>query len=135
MTAAILDLQQAVFEALKESGALVAALGGARFHDVTPANQRFPYVTFGRATAYDWSTDTETGSEHLFTLHVWSKHRGRKEALELMELAREALHDRALGLEGHHLVNLRLESSEVRFDEDLHVYDGAMRFRAVVEEE
>lgn len=134
MTSATLDLQQAVFEALKGSGALVGALGGAKFHDLTPANQRFPYVTFGRTTAYDWSTGTETGSEHFFTLHVWSKHKGRKEALELMELVRQALHDRELTLPGHQLVNLRLESSEMRFDEDLRIYDGAMRFRAVVEE-
>lgn len=134
MTAATLDLQEVVFAALKADAGLVAALGGARFHDLTPAGLGFPYITFGRSTSYDWSTGTEQGSEHFFSLHVWSKHRGRKEALEVMELARAALHDRDLTLAAHRLANLRLESSEVRHDEDLDAYQGTLHFRAVVEE-
>ena len=134
MTAATLDLQEAVFAALSADADLVGALGGAKFHDVTPAKVSFPYVTFGRTSTYDWSTGTEGGSEHLFTLHVWSKHKGRKEALELMEMVRAALHDQDRALGRHHLVNLRLEFSDMRYDEDLAAYDGSMRFRAVVEE-
>jgi hypothetical protein len=133
MTAAALDLQEAVFAALSSAAGLVGALGGAKLHDVTPAHLAFPYVTFGRASTYDWSTGTEEGSEHFFTLHAWSKQKGRKEVLALTELIRTALHDRSLALAGHHLVNLRLESTELRYDADLAVYDGAMRFRAVVE--
>ena len=133
MTAATFDLQEAVFAALKADLALVEALGGAKFHDLTPADLSFPYVTFGRTSTYDWSTGTEAGSEHFFTLHVWSKHKGRKEALQLMELVRAALHERDLALAGHQLVNLRLEFSDMRYDEDLAVYDGSLRFRAVVE--
>lgn len=133
MTAAALELQEAVFTALVADAALVAALGGPRFHDLTPAGLAFPYITFARATAYDWGTGTEGGSEHLFTLHVWSKHKGRKEALTLVELARAALHDRVLALATRSLVNLRLESSEVRHDEDLDAYQGTLHFRAIVE--
>ncbi|WP_163269009.1 DUF3168 domain-containing protein [Chelativorans alearense] len=133
MSAATLDLQEAVFAALTNDAALVAALGGVRFHDLTPAGLSFPYVTFGRATAYDWSTGTEEGSEHFFTLNTWSKRKGRREVLALMELVRGALHGEELGLAGHRLVNLRLESSEVRYDEDLGAYHGALHFRAVVE--
>lgn len=133
MTAAALELQEAVYGALAADAALVAALGGPRFHDLTPAGLAFPYITFARATAYDWGTGTESGSEHLFTLHVWSKHKGRKEALTLMDLAHAALHDRNLALATHSLVNLRLESSEVRHDEDLDAYRGTLHFRAIVE--
>ena len=75
---------------------------------------RFPYITFGRTSVYDWSTGTESGTEQLFTLHVWSKSKGKKEMLEIMELARETLHDAALDLDGHRLVNLRLEFSEAQ---------------------
>ena len=90
-------------------------------------------VTFGRTSIYDWSTGTESGTEQLFTLHVWSKAKGKKEAIEIMDAARAALHDRALPLDGHALVNLRLEFSEVRFDDDQSVYHGLLRFRAVTE--
>lgn len=133
MNAGALDLQEAVFGALKNHAPLVAALGGAKVHDLTPARLAFPYVTFGRTDVYDFSTDLEDGAEVLFTLHVWSKHRGRKELLQLMNHASAALSSAGLILSTHHLVNHRLESTELRYDDDLDVFEGAMHFRAVVE--
>ena len=127
------ELQKAIFEALAASGALAARVG-ARIHDHAPANVAFPYITFGGTSVYDWSTGTESGTEQLFTVHVWSKGKGKKEALEIMELARETLHDAPLALEGHSLENLRLEFSEARYDDRNEAYHGLLRFRAVVEE-
>ena len=127
------ELQKAIFEALAANGAL-AAMVGTRVFDHAPANAAFPYITFGRTSLYDWSTGTESGTEQLFTLHVWSKAKGKKEALEIMELARGTLHDAALELEGHKLVNLRLEFSEARYDDRNEAHHGLLRFRAVVEE-
>jgi hypothetical protein len=133
MTAPAAELQRAIFAALSGSTELVAALGGQRVYDHAPANIAFPYITFGRTSIYDWSTGTESGTEQLFTLHVWSKAKGKKEAIEIMDEARAALDDRSLPLDGHALVNLRLEFSEVRFDDDQSVYHGLLRFRAVTE--
>jgi hypothetical protein len=127
------ELQKSIFEALAEDAALTA-LVGTRIHDHAPANAPFPYITFGRTSVYDWSTGTESGTEQLFTLHVWSKGKGKKEALEIMELARQSLHDAALELEGHRLVNLRLEFSEARYDDRNEAHHGLLRFRAVMEE-
>ena len=126
------ELQKAIFEALAANGAL-AAMVGTRVFDHAPANAAFPYITFGRTSVYDWSTGTESGTEQLFTLHVWSKAKGKKEALEIMELARGTLHDAALELDGHSLVNLRLEFSEARYDDRNEAYHGLLRFRAVTE--
>jgi len=128
-----LELQKAVFAALSADPALIAALGGPKIHDLAPADVAFPYITFGRTSVYDWSTGTESGTEHLFTLHVWSKARGRSEALDIMELVRARLHDADLALEGYHLVNLREEFSETRYDDDLGVHHGLLRYRAVIE--
>jgi len=133
MNAAALDLQQAVFNALKSHAPLVTALGGAKVHDLTPAALPFPYITFGRTDVYDWSTDLDSGSEVLFTLHGWSKHRGRKELMQLMQHVSGALDGDALALSSHQLVNHRLETTEIRYDDDLDVFEGAMHFRAVVE--
>lgn len=134
MTAAAAELQTAIFQALSADSALVAELGGARIFDQAPASVSFPYITFGRTSVYDWSTGTESGTEQLFTLHIWSKARGKKEVLEIMELARLRLDNAALPLAGHHLVNLRLEFAEARYDDDLAVHHGLLRFRAVTEE-
>lgn len=133
MAAAAIELQKAVFSALAGDAVLVSALGGPRIHDHAPANVPFPYVTFGRASAHDWSTATEDGSEHLFTIHVWSRAKGRSEAVAIMAAVRERLHDAGLAVAGHVLVNLREEFREIRFDDDHGVHHGTLQFRAVTE--
>jgi hypothetical protein len=133
MTAPAADLQKAVVTALTGDATLTALLGGAKIHDHAPPNAAFPYITFGRTSIYDWSTGTETGAEQILSLHVWSKERGRKETIAIMERCRELLDDQALALEDNHLVNLRLEFSEVRHEDDLAIYRGLLRFRALTE--
>lgn len=133
MTSATLELQKAVFDTLTANETLVGLLGEARIYDHAPANVAFPYITFGRTTGFDWSTSTEDGSEHIFTVHVWSKERGKSETLAIIEAARAALSAGSLSLEWHSLVNLQREFEEVRYDEDLQLYHGLLRFRAVTE--
>jgi hypothetical protein len=134
MTAAAADLQKALFGALAGNTALVSVLGGAKIFDHAPASVAFPYVTFGRTSVYDWSTSTESGTEQLLTLHVWSKARGKKETLDIMECVRAAFDQAPLDLDDHHLVNLRLNYSEAHYDDDLDVHHGLLRFRAVTED-
>lgn len=134
MIAAAADLQKAIFSALGAESALTALLGGAKVFDRAPANVRFPYVTFGMTGIYDWSTATEKGAEQLFTLHVWSKTQGKKETLDIMEAIRVGL-DGPLALEAHRLVALRLDYSEARYDEDLLIHHGLLRFRAMIEKD
>lgn len=133
MTASAVDLQKALFATLSGDNELVALLGGAKIFDHAPADVRFPYLTFGRTSIYDWSTSTEAGSEQLFTLHIWSKAKGRKEVLGIMEIVKARLDDAALSLDGHHLVNLRFEFGEASYDDDLSVHQCLLRFRAVTE--
>jgi hypothetical protein len=133
MSSAAIALRKAVFATLSASSELTARLGGNRIHDHAPANVPFPYLTFGLTSMQDWSTGTEDGNEHIFTVHVWSKAKGLSETLELMEAVRTVLHDASLSLQGHHLVNLRREFEEARFDDDLVVHHGILRFRAVTE--
>lgn len=133
MTSAALELQRAVFAALQGNAELGAAMGEVRLYDQAPANAKFPYLTFGRTSVYDWSTDTESGAEHLVTLHVWSKARGKSECHALIENVRAALDDAALALDGHALIRLRKEYSEVRYEDDNDVHHGLIRFRALTE--
>lgn len=106
---------------------------GSSRKTVVPARSEFPYVTFGQSVERDWSTGTEDGKEHVVTLHVWSRARGRKESDDILEAARAALQDAALAPGGHHLVNFRHEFSDVRRDPDGETFHGIARFRAVTE--
>jgi hypothetical protein len=133
VAAAAIELQAAVHAALSADAALTARLGGARIYDHAPANVPFPYVTFGRTSVYDWSTGTENGTEQLFSLHVWSKARGKAEALEIMDLIQPRLADQPVPLAEGRLVLMRLDYAEVRYDDDLALYRGLLRFRALIE--
>ncbi|MCF6118453.1 DUF3168 domain-containing protein [Mesorhizobium muleiense] len=134
MTAPAAALQKALFQALDADGSLSAALGGAKLFDHVPENIPFPYVAFGRTSVYDWVTGRKKDAEQLFTLHFWSKSEARKEMLDVMDMVSARLQDAALALDEHHRVNLRLEFTEVRYDEDLSACHGLLRFLAVTEE-
>lgn len=135
MSSAGFALQKAIFEKLTSDAPTLAALGGPRVYDDAPTRTEFPFVTFGQSSERDWSTGSDEGYEHLVTLHVWSRARGRREAEQVIAAARAALHDQDLSLSGHRLINLRHEFSEARRDSDGETFHGIARFRAVTEVE
>ncbi len=132
MTHPALALQKAIVAALVADTA-VGALIGDRIYDATPRDATFPYLSIGQVNTADWSTGSEGGAEHQVTLHAWSRERGKKECYAIAEAVEAALHDAALTLDGHALVNLRFEFAETRRDPDGITYHTAIRFRAVTE--
>jgi hypothetical protein len=133
MASAAFALQSAIYARLLGDAGLTAMLGGSRVYDDVPARAEFPYLTFGQSIERDWSTGTDDGKEHTITLHVWSRAAGRKESDDIIEVVRGLLHDAALTLSGHRLVNLRHEVSDVRRDPSGDTFHGLARFRAVTE--
>jgi len=133
MSSAVWDLQQAVHATLAADAAVLALLGDARVYDDVPRGAAFPYVSLAAFAARDWATGTEPGAEVTFTVHAWSRGAGHKGPHLLAEAVRGALHDQALTLADHRLVNLRHESSETRRERDGDTYRVIARFRAVLE--
>lgn len=133
MASVALDLQKALYQLLKSHAPLTALLGGTRVYDDVPQRTELPYVTFGQSLMRDWSTGTETGHEHIVTLHVWSRAAGRKEVHQIMAVLESALHEQAPTMDEHRVVNLRHEFSDARRDADGEIYHGVVRYRAVTE--
>ena len=133
MAAPAAELQDAIFAALGADAAVTAALGGARIYAQAPKNVAFPYISFGLTGVYDWTRGAEKDDEQLFTLHVWSKAKGDAETLQIMETVRARQADSRLSLDGHDPVRLSLEFNEARYDDDLAVHHGLLRFRARAE--
>lgn len=133
MPSASWSLQKSIFDALASDAVLTGLLGSSRIYDHVPQRAAFPYLTLGQSVVRDWSTATDSGEEHILTLHVWSRADGRRETHEIMGALREALHEPTLALEGHRLVNLRHELSEARREPDGETYHGIVRLRAVTE--
>ena len=126
-------LQQAIYATLAADAALIALIGPPRLYDDVPPGAQFPYLTLGQSITRDWSTSSERGDEHTLTLHVWSRAGGRREVHEIMGVVKTVLHDRALALSGHRLVNLRHDRSESSREPDGKTYHGLVRLRAVTE--
>jgi hypothetical protein len=133
MPASALALQQAIYTTLTAAPALTTALGGPRIHDEVPQPTAFPYVSFGPSTVEDDDTSSERADRHLLALHIWSRGRGRKEIHTLVDLVRTALHDRALTLSGHRLINLRHEKTDTRRLPDGETVQSTLHLRAVTE--
>ena len=127
------SLQKSIAQALKSDVALSALLGGSRVYDFVPQRAAYPFVSLGNMVSRDWSTGSERGDEHVLSLHVWSKAKGKKQCLEILSAVRRVLHDVELVVEDHQLVNLRYQFSDARLDPDGETFHGIMRFRAVTE--
>jgi Protein of unknown function (DUF3168) len=133
MSSASWELQKAVHAALSANPALTGLLGGSRVYDDVPRGVEFPYVTLGESTVRDWSTGSEDGQEHVLSITVWSRATGEREVNQIMAVIRDALHDVALTVAGHRLINLRQDFSDARRDADGETYRGLLRYRAVTE--
>jgi hypothetical protein len=131
---ASLALQTALFAALAADAPVQAALGDPpRLYDSVPRAPVFPYATLGGATETDWSTKTEAGSEHRFTLTVWSRAPGHKESKDIAATLIDALDSASLTLDGHTLVSLRFEDATHTRETDGITTRATLRYRAVTE--
>jgi Protein of unknown function (DUF3168) len=133
MPSAAWSLQQSIYATIATDPGVIALVGSPRIHDDVPQNTPYPYLTLGQSTTRDWSTATEPGEEHILTLHVWSREAGHKQAQEIVDALRVALHDRTMTLAGHRLINLRHVFSDARREADGETYHGILRLRAVTE--
>ncbi|WP_062016491.1 DUF3168 domain-containing protein [Aureimonas sp. AU4] len=133
MMQASAELQTTIVSALMGDPALTAMLGGPKVFDRQPERAAFPYLTLGRTAVVDWSTGSEDGSEHILTLHVWGRGGSKQETYAIMDKVTNRLHDATLPMDGHRLVNLRLQFAEARQEPDSPAYHGILRFRAVTE--
>ena len=128
-------LQQAVFAELAASEAMKEAFGDPpRVFDAAPRGTAFPYCVIGDDAMRDWSTATETGSEHVLEIHVWSREAGRKEAKLGAGAVQDALDGAALSVGGENLVSIRFLTASFTRESDGETTRAALTFRAVMEE-
>ena len=127
---AALALRRSV-QALLNNEPELTALLGTRIYDRVPDRAAYPYVVHGGIETLP--LDGEGAVQHLFTMEVWSRARGRREALLILDALTRALHGAAPALMGHRLVSLRTISAAALPDEGGGVHRGAATFRAVTE--
>ena len=128
-----LELQSVIFAHLSVDSNVLEALGSAAIFDDVPDNRKPPYVTFGEAVHSDWSTGTESGTEHEIRLEAWSDRRGRKQAMNIAQAIVEATLNLPSALGDHNLVNLTHESTRITRDIEQELFRAEVNLRAVTE--
>ena len=133
MTNAQWELQKAVYQWLAADAALQAEIGDpARIFDDPPPDALFPYLTLGEARMSDWK-GVEGGLEHDVKLYVFSRYAGRREVKRILGAVYDALHEAALTVTGHNLINIRFVFADAFRRSDGETYQGVARFRAVTQ--
>lgn len=126
-------LQCAVVERLASSPDVLAITGPGRIFDRQITRADPPYLVIGAITTTDFSTGDDDASEHRFEIEAWTRQNGRRQAVELADAVRAALHDAGLTLDGAVLVNLRHERTVSRRAPKTALHVARLRFRAVTE--
>jgi predicted dienelactone hydrolase len=126
-------LMKAVYARLAGDAALVAQVGADGVRDRLLPRMRLPAIVFGEMETRDYSTATEPGAEHFWTIEVWAEGEGRRAAEVLAARVRLLLANAALTLDGFVLVNLTFQSSRSRREPKTKFSVIDLRFRAVTE--
>ena len=134
MSDAAWELQQAVYSALTNSGAIALTV-----YDHIPNDTKADYIRVDEPGTADWDvspaeSDDGYGKEHTFMVHIWSSYEGKKQLNLVMREIELELRDFAPALNGHNLVNMRLQFVDRVSDEGDHSHHGVMQFRAITEE-
>jgi hypothetical protein len=128
------DLMQALFLRLKTDASLSALLGGAGLLEQASDKAAFPHVTYSRTSSFDLETGADNDNDQLVTLHIWSKAQGEAETRLIMDSLKARLDGAAFSIGSRGQTRLSLEFAEARYDEDLAVHHGLLRFRALTQE-
>ena len=128
-----LALRSAIRTAALADATLAGAVN-ASFFDGAPKDAVLPFVAFGDVVLRDWSTGSDAGLEHQFTLDIWSSQPGNGETLKIADQILDFLARTALQLQGAQLIDLRFVSFEARRESNGRFAKGRLRFRAITEE-
>lgn len=125
-------LYEAVFKRLLQDTELTQLLGSDRIFDRIPERVSPPYCVVGSMRSDDWSTATEEGAAITFMVHCWSDASSRQECEIILAKTSRCLLSLDT-LQGHELVQLRMQFSEIRRDRNSAHFLGVTRFRGVTE--
>ena len=134
MSEASWALQEAVYAELCASADIQSVLGDPpRIYDAVPRAALFPYAVIGDGQENDFSTATESGSEHILSIQVWSRGQGHREAKQIAKTIRATLDGAALALSGQSLIDIRFQSADYARQADGETWAARLKFRAVTE--
>jgi hypothetical protein len=132
---ALSELQTAITAKLKGDSTLMALITGVfDFADV-PAGQLMPYITLGDSTEVPDNALGQRGYEDTFTLHIWSRQKGFKQAQTILGRMNTLLDQKPLTLATQSHVSTMYEFTQSMNDpDDTSVRHMPVRYRLSTQE-
>lgn len=100
-------------------------------YDHQPENAPFPFIVVSGQGVAPLDTLDSLYSQHTIYLSVWSLYRGQRQALAIMGVIFERLHDTALALEEGESLLCRVTSQLMNREPDDITYQGAMTITVI----
>lgn len=131
----LLPVQIEFIDILRDDPELSLVINGV-FDEVNAGGVPEPYITIGEAIETPDNSHDRFGRQGLFAIHIWSRYRGYKEALEIKNRVVELLDHQTLNLgEDLHHVSTRFEFAQnLRDEDDPEVRRVLVRFRVFTEQ-
>lgn len=121
------ELQKALFKRLKETGYKV--------FDHVEHSTEYPYIVVGTPEARPFVTKSNFNEEVIFTIHVWSSYKGKKECYEILDNVLKVLSKRYLELnEDFKIFKTEMLTLTVIDDVDGKTKHGILRLKFYIKE-
>ncbi|WP_371396209.1 DUF3168 domain-containing protein [Fretibacter rubidus] len=131
-----LSLSRGLYDLLSNSLIIQSQLGeDPRLYDHAPDDPVFPYLTFGPLRSEDASGQGGVITNHLQTLHLWSRYAGRAEMLSLIGAVSRVLIDGDLTVEDGVVVNRHILLTDIFRATDGLTLHGVIRLRITTDQE
>jgi hypothetical protein len=125
------ELQKAVYGKLTASTSLMSQISGV--YDHVPQGTAFPYVALEEIHSEDSSNLAERITRVRLAIGVYTRERGSKTALAIMDEIKVLLHQAVLTVSGYSFYSCYFAGSELQQLPDGLTYKGKMLFIAYLE--
>ncbi|MBN8542795.1 MAG: DUF3168 domain-containing protein [Alphaproteobacteria bacterium] len=133
MSLPLYQLQQALFARLNGDALLMSMIQG--IHDSVPQNTSFPYVVIGDGDQNDVPASDTISVRCSLDIEVFSRSKGRKEVLLILERLYALLHQSVLTVSGYECIISRCSRAETETLIDAVTLRGSMRVTILLMQE
>lgn len=134
-TTPVLDIQGEIYGLLSSDSELITA--GARIFDYVEEDSGYPRIKLGEAMESPDNHHGGFGRQTVVTLHVWTKSRGFKETIDIVDRINQLLDHKydVFTLPRHTLISIKFEFLQTLEDEDPEIRHVVVRYRVTTEQE
>jgi hypothetical protein len=132
---AALNIHKTVFDLLTGDASLSSKV--SEIYDGFPNLQetpvKFPFITFGDSNSNQFASFDHPGEEVFFTIHIWSRYKGYKEALDITADIQRLLNQQDIDVDEFGKVGCFFDTSDTMRDVDGITRHVILRYRFMIQ--